>query len=64
MEVGERGREIVSLPTGAQVQPLAAGAGGMGGNTYNFNFPNYIGSQDDLKRMVNEARVEFTRRGN
>ena len=41
-----------------------AGGGGMGGNTYNFNFPNYVGSQDDLRRMINEARLEFERRGN
>ena len=30
--------------------------GGMGGSTYVFNFPNYVGSQEDLKRMINEAR--------
>ena len=55
--------ERIFLPTGAQVQPAGAGGGGMG-NTYNFNFPNYVGSQDDLRRMINEARLEFERRGN
>ena len=54
--------ERIFLPTGAQVQP--AGAGGGMGSTYVFNFPNYVGSQDDLRRMINEARLEFERRGN
>lgn len=54
-------RERVFLPQGAQVQ--RAGAGG-GGNTYVFNFPNYVGDQNDLRRMINEARLEFERRGN
>ena len=57
--VGERGPELVNLPRGSSVTP----GGGMG-NTYNFNFPNYVGSQDDLRRMINEARLEFERRGN
>ena len=40
-----------------------SGQGGMGGgNTY--NFPNYVGNEDDLKRIINEARLEFERRGN
>ena len=53
---------MVNLPRGASVVPLGAG-GGMG-NTYVFNFPNYVGSRDDLKRMMNETRLEFERRGN
>ena len=54
--------ERIFLPTGAQVQ--RGGAGGGMGATYVFNFPSYVGSQDDLRRMINEARLEFERRGN
>ena len=50
---------MVNLPRGSSVTP-----GGMGGSTYVFNFPNYVGSQEDLKRMINEARLDFQRRGN
>ena len=57
--VGERGPELVNLPRGSSVTP-----NGAGGNTYVFNFPNYVGNRDDLKRLINDARLEFQRRGN
>lgn len=57
--VGEQGPELVSLPRGSNVTP-----NNRMGNTYVFNFPNYVGNQDDLRRIINEARLEFERRGN
>ena len=38
--VGERGPELVNLPRGSSVTP-----NGAGGNTYVFNFPNYVGNR-------------------
>ena len=61
--VGEEGPELLRLPRGAQVSPLDGSGGGMGGDV-NFYFPNYVGNRDDLKRIINEARLEFERRGN
>ena len=65
-----KGEVLANLPRGTDVIPASQVGGGggrmamAGGNTYNFNFPNYIGSREDLKSFINEARTEFGRRGN
>ena len=59
--VGERGPELLNLPRGSNVTPMAAGAGG-GSTTVNNNY--YILTIEDFQKMVNEARTSFGRRGN
>jgi phage-related protein len=62
--VGERGPELVSLPRGAGVTPTAPAVGGRGGaNTYVFNFPNYVGSKDELVRTIETALKDRQRDG-
>jgi len=55
--VGEYGPELVSLPTGSYVHSnpdtqRMLRPGGSGGDTYVFNFPNYVGSSEDLIRVI------------
>ena len=59
--VGERGPELVDLPRGANVIPNNRMGGG---DTYVFNFPNYLGDKRELREAINETRLEFGRRGN
>ena len=59
--VGERGPELLNLPRGSNVTPMAAGAGG-GSTTVSNNY--YILTIEDFQKMVNEARTSFGRRGN
>ena len=55
--VGERGPEMfVPGASGTIVPNGAAGA------TYNFSFPNYVGSKDELIRVVREGLIEIGRR--
>jgi hypothetical protein len=54
--VGEAGPEAII--------PLSKGFGGGGGDTYNFSFPNYVGSQRELIDMVrNGLNVAGKRNG-
>ena len=62
--VGERGPELVNLPRGSDVIPSVGGGSMGGGDTYVFNFPNYLGDKRELKEAINETRLEFGRRGN
>jgi phage-related protein len=58
--VGERGPELVNLPSGSDVIPN----GSFGGATYVFNFPNYVGSKQELMSTIrNEARLIQQRTG-
>ena len=62
--VGEKGPEAV-IPL-SELRSVLGGTMRPGGDTYtyNFNFPNYVGSKEDLKRIINDTRVEYRRRGN
>ena len=55
--VGERGPEMLSLPRGAQVTPLPAGATG-GGNTYTNTFYVTVNADDDsaAARFVRQVK--------
>jgi len=63
--VGETGPEMVSLPQGSYVHTAGETARMGGGQTMIFNFPNYIGTRQDLeaamqnavRRMQNEGRA-------
>ena len=48
--VGERGPELVSLPSGSRVHP-----NGSGGGATNFHFHGAVYGVEDLKRVVVEA---------
>ena len=48
--VGERGPELVSLPSGSRVHPNGSTGGGM-----NFHFHGAVYGVEDLKRVVVEA---------
>lgn len=50
--IGEAGPEAV-IPLGNR------GGGGMGGNTYNFSFPNYVGDKSDLISLVRDGLLEL-----
>jgi len=51
--VGERGPEIVNLPTGSYVNPH--GSGSMGGGSNTFHFHGAVYGLEDLRRVVVEA---------
>ena len=61
--VGERGPELLNLPRGAQVTPLARGGGGRT-TTVNLNFYGDVLTNEDFKEVVNTAVLELQRRGN
>ena len=54
------GEVITNLPRGSNVIP----AHRVGGNSYTFNFPNYIGDKEELRQLINQARLDFERQGN
>lgn len=64
--VGENGPELVSfrggerVRTAAQTRRMVRSGGGVGGTTMVFNFPNYVGSRDEL---IREIRREVKSRG-
>jgi hypothetical protein len=60
---------IVPGPVGAPVPILAHGGETVlpthkrgWGNTYHFNFPNYVGSKNDLMSFIRNAAAEIERR--
>lgn len=59
--VGEQGPELLNLPAGSSVTPNGrtqskmAGVSSSGGDTFIFQFPNYVGSQNDLMRAIRKA---------
>jgi hypothetical protein len=59
--VGERGPELVGLPRGSSVTPNGSFGGG---NTYVFNFPNYVGSKKELAATVRTEFILMKNRGN
>ena len=63
VKVGERGEELLNLPRGAQVTPLARGGGGRT-TTVNLNFYGDVLTNEDFDERINTARNEFKRRGN
>jgi hypothetical protein len=46
--------------TGRPERVLGPGEGG----TINFNFPNYVGSKQELMGMLKDAAAQFQRRNN
>lgn len=57
--VGERGPELFVPRMGGTIVPNAA----MAGNVYHFSFPNYVGSRDELMRVVRSGLEEHLQRG-
>jgi hypothetical protein len=59
--VGERGPELLSLPTGATVMPLGAG-GGMGGNIYvTVNVQGSVMTEQELSTAVSNNILQVVR---
>lgn len=60
--VGEQGPELVNIPAGSRVVPngktrqmMGSGSQGGSGDTFIFNFPNYVGDTEDLMRTLKKA---------
>ncbi len=53
--VGERGPELVDLPAGAYVHNAADSARMGGTQIFNFSFPNYVGSRQELETALRET---------
>lgn len=63
---GELGPEVASWPAGTHFTPNSQlhslGGGSGGGDTYVFNFPNYVGSRSELVTMLKSELVLDKRR--
>jgi len=61
--VGERGPELFVPNSSGTIVPGATSTGSaLGGSTYVFNFPNYVGTRDDLIAEVRKGLFEVSRR--
>ena len=56
--VGERGPELVNLPSGSYVKPSLTGVGGGGSVTVNIN-ESFILDESTLNRLVSMVRAEL-----